>query len=200
MPEPSNGLELPEPEVIRWAWIDAAGLCTGAGTCAPGADIWAQANVPAGQTFMVGRPAHVLAGWGWVYDAATQTWSQPPPPPTPLADLKAAKLAALGAQRWQATQTVTYDGVVTQADGAMAAVTAAVVLRQTTGATDPITWKLADGELRSWGTPELVAFGAAVGAHIQACFDREAALTVQVQAALDAAALDAIDITAGWPI
>ena len=41
--------------------------------------------------------------------------------------------------------------------------------------------------------------GAAIAAHIQACFDREEELHIAIKAAADINELAAIDITQGWP-
>ena len=112
---------------------------------------------------------------------------------------RAAMLRRLASRRWEATQRFTYDGVLTQADPAIAVITAAVVGRQAFGITAPQAWKLADGEFRQFDTPALLAFGAAVQAHIQACFDREAALTAAIVAAETPEALAAINIEQGWP-
>lgn len=47
--------------------------------------------------------------------------------------------------------------------------------------------------------PEIIAISDAVLAHVAACFDREGDLIDAIHAAADRAALDAIDITVGWP-
>jgi hypothetical protein len=116
-----------------------------------------------------------------------------------LADAKAGRLRELADRRWKATQRFVFDGVETQADGAISAITAAVVARQAFAITAPQSWKLADGEFRSFDTTEILQFGAAVQAHVQTCFDHEAALTVQIEAAATIAAIEAVDISAGWP-
>lgn len=116
-----------------------------------------------------------------------------------LAEARAARLAELANRRWQATQYFTFDGVRTHADGAISAITAAVVARQAFAITAPQTWKLADGEFRSFDTTGILAYGAAVQAHVQACFDREAALTVEIESAATIAAVEAVDISTGWP-
>ena len=115
-----------------------------------------------------------------------------------LKDYARNRLADL---RWNKSQTLTYDGVVAPADGAMAALTGVVVAVRA-GLIQPdatITWKLADNEFRDWSAQELLAYGAAVQAHIQACFVREAAFTALIDAATDEEALEAIDFEEGWP-
>lgn len=136
------------------------------------------------------------------------------PPSAPAADLEALglvwvepeeavptlsqRLAQLGDLRWQQAQHMTYGGVTTQADGAIAVVNATLTLRARRGVPASVeqSWKLADGEFRQWDEGDIEAFGYAVADHIQACFDREAALTLALTEAADPSS---IDITTGWP-
>ncbi|MNS19782.1 hypothetical protein D3C72_515070 [compost metagenome] len=57
-------------------------------------------------------------------------------------------------------------------------------------------WKLGQNAFRLWSFEQVVNYGIAIRTHIQACFDREEALTVQIVPAEDPAS---IDITTGWP-
>jgi hypothetical protein len=61
-----------------------------------------------------------------------------------------------------------------------------------------VNWKTAAGFV-SLNATVIVAVADGVGAHIQACFDREATLSAAIDAAANQAALDAIDLTTGWP-
>lgn len=106
---------------------------------------------------------------------------------------QAPLLAALANRRWQETQTFTYDGVQTAADGAATAMTGAIVAMQLPGGPDTVLWKLADGDFRVWDLAALVAFGQAVRAHIQACFDHEATLAAAILNGEEP------NIEAGWP-
>lgn len=110
-----------------------------------------------------------------------------------LAEKQAPLLAALANRRWQATQRFTYDGVQTVADGAATALTGAIVAMQLPGGPDTVLWKLADGDFREWDLAALVTFGQAVHAHVQACFDHEAALAGQILNGEEP------NIEAGWP-
>ena len=56
-----------------------------------------------------------------------------------------------------------------------------------------VNWKAADGTFVTLSAPQIIAIAQGVRAHVQACFDREAALL----SALDAAA--PYDIEDGWP-
>ena len=123
-------------------------------------------------------------------------------PTPPLAGAKAVKLAALANERWGRTQAFSYDGETdVPADPALSVITSLAVADQimpSGGATR--TFKLkSPAVFREWTVAEIVAYGMAIGVHVQACFDREKALAAEIQAAADHAALDAIDITAGWP-
>lgn len=124
-----------------------------------------------------------------------------PQEPVALADAQAQALAQLAGDRWLATRFFIYDGVRTQADGAIAVLTGIVTLRRELGVPggDETTFKLADGEFRRWSLAGLLAFGAAVSAHIQACFDIEEQATTDIMAANTAAAALAIPAGVDWP-
>lgn len=118
-----------------------------------------------------------------------------------LLSLKSEARSRVSAIRWESTQSFTYDGILAPANSAMAALTGAFVSydKGLIAIDAVIEWKLADNEFRNWGLDELLAYGAAVQAHIQECFRREAAFCALIDAAQDQEALDAIDFTEGWP-
>ena len=116
-----------------------------------------------------------------------------------LVGAKAGKLSDLSNRRWKATQRMTYDGVQTAADSAIAALTGAVVALQLLEPGGTVQWKLAAGEFRTYALADLVQLAGATRDHIQACFDNELALTAQIQGAETIAAIEAIDIEQGWP-
>lgn len=64
---------------------------------------------------------------------------------------------------------------------------------------DPSVWKMADGTFASLSNADLEAMAGAVLAYVQKCFNNEQAIATQLDGAADAAALEAIDLTAGWP-
>lgn len=117
----------------------------------------------------------------------------------PLSDLKAEKLSDLANIRWHHCQSFVYDGTVAPADPALTAVTGAVVAAQIVPSNGTTTWKLAPGQFRQWNTAQIVAYGIAIRTHVQACFDKEEALSEEINAATDADDLAAIDIETGWP-
>lgn len=118
-----------------------------------------------------------------------------------LDELKATKTKALADYRWQRTQIMNYDGETdVPADPALSVITSIAVGEQfapSNGATR--TFKLKANVFRTWNVTQIVTYGIAIGNHVQACFNREKALYAQVQAAADESALNAIDITVGWP-
>jgi hypothetical protein len=61
------------------------------------------------------------------------------------------------------------------------------------------SWKFAAGVFGSLDATTIIAAANAVEAHIQACFTNEAALSADVLSAVDFAALEAVDLTVGWP-
>lgn len=107
-------------------------------------------------------------------------------------------LNALADLRWQKSQHFVFDGVMTQADAAIAVVNATLTNRDRRGvpAETLQTWKLSQADFRQWDEAQIEAFGFAIADHIQACFDREADLSALIVAAVDPAE---IDITTGWP-
>lgn len=156
-----------------------------------------------------GEPAPRDPGNGWLVIDGAQY-----PPDWPRAELEAlgfvwvepaapapsvAKaLKALADRRWWKTQTFTYDGVETQADGAIAVVNATLTLRQRRGvpAEYPQTWKLGVSEFRQWDEAQIEAFGFAISDHIQGCFDREWVLSAQI---IEAENPSSVDTSTGWP-
>ncbi|PZR32300.1 DUF4376 domain-containing protein [Caulobacter segnis] len=123
--------------------------------------------IPAGQ-------AAVWIAGGWVLRVQ---------PLDALGPVRSAALAQLADMRWQATEFFTYDGVAAWADSALSAVIGFVVGAQIAPPDGPVSWKLAQGEFRSWSLAQVTAYGIAIRTHIQACFDVEADLTAQILAA-----------------
>lgn len=63
-----------------------------------------------------------------------------------------------------------------------------------------INWKTDDGSWILIDATTITAMAQAVGTHVQACFTQEFTLTNQINAVTTIADLEAIDITAGWPV
>jgi hypothetical protein len=119
----------------------------------------------------------------------------------PLEDLRAAKLAALAAKRWSVeTGGVLVGGVLVRTDGnSQAKITGAVSLFQSDPNLLSIDWEAQPGVWVTLDAATMKVIGLAVGRHVQGCFGRAKALSVQILATADETALDAIDIEAGWP-
>lgn len=62
-----------------------------------------------------------------------------------------------------------------------------------------VNWNLPDGSFATLDLPTLKAMGIAMGAHVQATFDRKKELIDQLNAADTIEALEAINIESGWP-
>lgn len=108
-------------------------------------------------------------------------------------------LAAIANYRWNRTQAMTYDGETdVPANPALSVITSIAVAEQfapTNGATR--TFKLKPGAFRQWTVAQIVGYGMAIGAYVQACFDREQALADQATGGDIAGALAALET--GWP-
>jgi hypothetical protein len=165
-----------------------------------------------GQTLEIAEDAACPMGWvraappaaapfGMLQVWSGETWIVFTPAAPDMTVLREAAIDNIAAQRWQATQTFSYDGVVAPADPALGAVVGFVVGAQISPPTGPATWKLATGEFRSWTVADVAAYGIAIRAHIQACFDREASLVGEVAAASTSAAVAAVvdQARTGWP-
>lgn len=119
--------------------------------------------------------------------------------PHDLAEARSAKLAALAAYRYDREVAGTIAGGVevrTDRDS-QALLTGAAVAAMLNGEYE-VAWKAVAG----WVTLDaasIIALASAVRAHVQACFDRERALTQEIEAAMTAEELQAVDLTIGWP-
>ena len=119
----------------------------------------------------------------------------------PLADLREGMFEVLGAQRWaHETGGITVAGVpLATDDRTQAKLLGAVVLFREDPSLLEVLWKVSPGHFETIPRDPGLAQGVAVGRFVQACFAHEGALTAAIHAAPDAAALAAIDLTAGWP-
>lgn len=62
-----------------------------------------------------------------------------------------------------------------------------------------VNWTLADNSVADLDADAMIGMALQVGGYIAAVQDRSNALRALIEAAADQAALDAIDLTAGWP-
>lgn len=131
-----------------------------------------------------------LENGNWVVRAALPT----------LDELRALKLSELAALRWEReTGGTLFNGMPVATD----AVSQTKYIGAVVGAQiDPnavINWKMADGTFVTLDAQAITAVAMAVRAHVQACFDNEAALKSQIEAASTAEEIAVVDLNTGWP-
>lgn len=181
-------------EAVQIYEVGANGFWTGAIR-----DIAWDAGAPPGWTRQpvpslgAGEAARWLDGAWRVVDAASAL-------PT-LEQLRTAKLAVLAAYRWQREiGGCVVGGVTVRTDReSQALLTGAAVAAMLEGAGYEVTWKAMSGWVTLTGA-ETIGLASAVRTHVQACFDRERVLALEIEAAGTAQQLDLIDITSGWPV
>ena len=146
---------------------------------------WHEVSRESGPTAFTG-----LENGSWVIRAALPT----------LEELRVQKLAELAALRWEKeTGGTQFNGMPVATD----AVSQTKYIGAVVGAQiDPnavINWKMADGTFVPLDASAITAVAMAVRAHVQACFDNEAELKAQIEAASTADEIAAVDLNAGWP-
>jgi hypothetical protein len=177
-------------EIIRWGDFDDNDLTI---TTVPGED------------FVVG----IFDGHKYFVDTQTNEAKLIPPSPTPhhvfkcttkqwedprtLADLKAAQWAQVKQARSQAEYAgFTWDGSVFDSDAiSQNRITGAVALAQMSS-TFSIGWVLADNTVRTLNQSDMLAVGAALGAHVAAVFAKGVLLREVIAAAGTPAEIEAI--------
>ncbi|AZO58974.1 DUF4376 domain-containing protein [Mesorhizobium sp. M1A.F.Ca.IN.022.06.1.1] len=119
----------------------------------------------------------------------------------PFSAVRDLKLAALADKRWQVeTGGIVVGGAPVRTDAnSQAKITGAVALFQNDPGLDTIDWEAQPGVWVTLDAASITAIGIAVGRHVQACFSRARTLSEEIMAAANLAALDGIDIDAGWP-
>lgn len=131
-----------------------------------------------------------LENGSWVLRAALPT----------LEEFRAGKLVELAGLRWEKeTGGTNFNGMPVATD----AVSQTKYIDAVVGAQiDPnavIKWKMADGTFVPLDAAAITAVAMAVRAHVQVCFDNEALLKAQVEAAVTAEEIAAVDLNIGWP-
>lgn len=123
-----------------------------------------------------------------------------PAPAHTLAELIDAALRALADRRWRAeTGGISVNGLPVATDDKSQAKLVGACLAATLDASYSVQWMIADRGFVTLDRDQIIAIAQAVRTHVQSCFDREAALAEEIQAAPDEQALSAIDIEGGWP-
>lgn len=122
------------------------------------------------------------------------------PPALTLAEQKAEKLEALAAYRFDIEKGgTTLAGSFVATDEKTRSVLTAARIKAREDADFTVNYKFGPGQFATLTAAQIIAIADGVAAFIQACFDREKALSDLIVAAANQTALDAIDITAGWP-
>lgn len=118
----------------------------------------------------------------------------------PLADLKAAKVAAIRERRAQAEAAGVTVGqaVIATDERTQNRVANALELFARDQAMAAVDWEVAPGAFVTLDEAATAAIGVAIGRHIQACFSRSRELIEAVAAAQTRGAVLALDIDAGW--
>ena len=121
-----------------------------------------------------------------------------------MAFLKQAKRAAVKALRSRKEQAtcLTPSGTVQIDDSSKIKINGLATLAQIAkAAAQPfaVDFILADNSVAALNADSAIAMSVAVGNYIGALYANSVALFVQIDAATDKAALDAIDLNAGWP-
>jgi len=109
-------------------------------------------------------------------------------------DLRNRKYREIAQARYNAEIAgVTINGVLIKTDRETQAVLTAACLQAYIDSGYSLNWKTGDGTFVSLPAEQIMAFGTAVRAHVQSCFDREAELLPLIEAATTEAELEAIN-------
>lgn len=120
-------------------------------------------------------------------------------PPTNLAALKVERKAALAERRWQAeTGGTVVAGIPVHTDVRSQSVITGASVAAMLDENYSVQWKTSTGFV-TLNREMVIGLATGVRHHIQSCFDREAALVAEIDAATTITALAEIDLNAGWP-
>lgn len=146
-----------------------------------------------------GMPYHVPVGHPLFADVDEYALEHPdrvtlepePEPPT-LEEVKAAKKAEIAAARWAAeVGGVTIQGMTIDTSRESQGLVTGAALQAVVDSSYVCRWKTSAGFVEL-SAEMIMAVAGAVRQHVQACFDREAVLVAQVDAAGTAAAVEAV--------
>ena len=128
----------------------------------------------------------------------SEEWAELHPAPvieTSLEEHKEVKKAEIAAARYSAEIVgIEYEGNLIATDRDSQALITGAALAATLDSAYTLRWKMENGEFIQLTSSQIIAIAQAVRRHVQECFDKEATLVAQVEAATDKTALSAIII------
>lgn len=117
-----------------------------------------------------------------------------------LTDAKKTKLSELAAVRYaHEVSGTTFNSMQISTDTGTQSKFAAIVLATIVDPNYTVNFKLPGGGFIMLNAAQIGGIAQAARSHVQACYDREMELSVVINAAVDLATLDSIDINTGWP-
>lgn len=118
-----------------------------------------------------------------------------------LAQIRQRRLAELAQKRWEKEAGgITFNGMSVATDAVSQTKIIGAVVGVQMDPLSSIQWKMADGTFATLDAAAVTAMAMAVRAHVQACFDNEAVLKAEIEAAETAEEIAAVDLDAGWPV
>lgn len=168
-------------------------------------------RVPADQLLVLQEMAALPTPWmggawrlteagGWdLVDPGLLLSPGAPDAATVLSTARTGRLAALADRRYRAeTAGITVDGIHLRTDREAQSLLTGAALAALLDPDYSLGWKAGDAWV-DLTAAQVLALAGTVRAHVQACFDHERALAWQITQAADPAALNGVDIEAGWP-
>jgi hypothetical protein len=117
----------------------------------------------------------------------------------PIEHLRALWRGRLAARRWAAEEKgIEINGAFFASDAGSQGKLTGAALAAVIDNAYTVQWKTGAGFITLTAT-QIIAAAQAVRAHVQACFDHEADVAAEIDAADTLAELQAIDVSAGWP-
>jgi hypothetical protein len=151
----------------------------------------------------VSYPANVLVLWTdeELDQIGLERVPDPEPEPMSLSQLKTQKIDQIREIRqFHELKGITVGGAPIRTDDkSQSKLTGAVTYLTLAPSVETINWEAIPGVFVALTREQIMGTGLAVGAHIQACFDRSKELTISINAAPTIQDVNAIDITSGWP-
>lgn len=154
-------------------------------------------------------PVHLSMQWvGCPNDTTHETheWDgeavvqKPAPPPRTLVDARNDKLQFLAETRYhRETAGIAVGGVLVMTDRQSQAALTGAYTSLKNGLLTSIDWKAAVGVWVSLSLAQVEPMAQAVAAHVQACFTAERAHAEAIAVLATVEAVDAYDISTGWP-